>query len=369
MRVLKPETAENRKNKILNWVIHNYVSTGKPVSSELIASGSGLNISSATIRNVLKSLEESGYIEQPHTSGGRVPTDKGYRTYVDNILQLQKLVLSERERIDQEYNNRIEQLDVLMRHTSKTISDLSKCAGFTLFVNTENDAIKRIDFVPMSSKSVLVVLVTHSGAINHFPVILEKAVNIRYLRAFASQINGRLKDIPLKDAPGIIKKELMNQDFNESDDEILKRLVDYFKEVAKEDESVYLEGLSQISQYADKDDFEDFRNIMRVVEERERFSGMLKERLQECSQKHKRLTDQSDRRIVEVTIGSESHIKEFNNFSLVSSSYCVKDKVVGLVGILGHKRMEYPRMISIVDSVSCMVEGMLSQWDDIDFDD
>ncbi len=369
MRILKPETAENRRKKILNWVVYNYVLTGKPVSSELIASRGGFDISSATIRSVLKNLEETDYLEQPHTSGGRIPTDKGYREYVDNILRLQRMALKEKERLEYEYENRIEQLDVLMRHTSKVIADLSKCAGFTLSADMENDAVQRIDFVPMGFKSVLIIIVTHAGIVKHFPVILAESVNKRHLRALSSHINKRLRDIPLLDAARIIWDEFINA--NKADNinrEVLKKLYDYFLNAAKEEESVYLEGLAKISQYAEKDDFEDFRNIMKLLEERDRFSQMIKERLKDCVEK-KRISDQSGKRIVDVTIGSETHIKEFNNFSLITSSYCAKDKVVGLVGILGHKRMEYPKMISIVDSVSYMVENMLSQWEELTLDD
>jgi heat-inducible transcriptional repressor len=369
MRILKPETAENRRKKILNWVVYNYVNTGKPVSSDLIASCGDLDISSATIRSVLKNLEETEYLEQPHTSGGRVPTDKGYREYVDNILQLQRMALNEKDKLEHEYENRIEQLDVLMRHTSKVIANLSKCAGFTLSADMENDVLQRIDFVPMSFKSILVIIVTHSGVVKHFPIVLSEQVNKKYLKALSSQINKRLKDVSVTDASRIIWDEYINVKVKDNiNGEVLKKLYDYFLKAAKEKESVYLEGLAKISQYAEKDDFEDFKNIMRVIEERDSFSHMIKERLRECVEK-KKITNQAGNRIVDVTIGSETQIKEFNNFSLITSTYCVKGKVVGLVGILGNKRMEYPKMISLVDSVSYMVEGMLSQWDEITFND
>ncbi|MCK5357265.1 MAG: hypothetical protein KAJ48_02620, partial [Elusimicrobiales bacterium] len=199
--------------------------------------------------------------------------------------------------------------------------------------------------------------------------ILTEQVNKRYLRALASHINKKLKDIPLSDAARVIWDKFINvSEGNIINGEVLKKLYEYFLNAAKEEESVYLEGLSKISQYAEKDDFEDFRNIMRIIEERDSFSHMIKERLKECVEK-KQISNQGGNRIVDVTIGSETHIKEFNNFSLITSSYCVKDKVVGLVGILGNKRMEYPKMISLVDSVSYMVEGMLSQWDELTFDD
>ena len=117
-------------------------------------------------------------------------------------------------------------------------------------------------------------------------------------------------------------------------------------------------------------DIEDMRNIARVLEEKEKFSHMLRERLKDCAGSSRALAAPGTKKhIVNVTIGSENNIKEFKNFSLVSSSYCMNDKAVGLVGILGYKRMEYPKMISIVDSVSSMVEQILSDWEKVDLED
>ncbi|MEK7721892.1 MAG: HTH domain-containing protein, partial [Elusimicrobiota bacterium] len=145
MRVLKPEAARDRKENILNWVVYNYVSTGHPVSSEAIAKEGRFNVSSATIRNVLKELEETGHLYQPHTSGGRIPSDSGYRSYVDNIFRLQRLAATEKDRLESEYDRRVEQLDVFLKHTSKMLADTSKWAGFVMSADMELDSVKRLD--------------------------------------------------------------------------------------------------------------------------------------------------------------------------------------------------------------------------------
>ncbi|MDA8130592.1 MAG: heat-inducible transcriptional repressor HrcA [Elusimicrobia bacterium] len=368
MRVLKPEVAQDRKEKILNWVVYNYVSTGRPVSSELIAEEGRFNVSSATIRNILKELETEGYLFQPHTSGGRIPSDKGYRAYVDNVMRLQHMAAAEKERLEREYDRRIEQLDGFLKHTSRMLSDMSQWAGFVMSADLDLDSVKRLDLLSMGPKSVLSVMFTHSGIIKHAAFSLENTAEKGAVKAVSLHLNKRLKDLPLTDLPQVIFKEFLAKEKDKGITELLKKLVDYFKDLARREDALYLEGLSRIFSNLEEGSVEDMRSIARLLEEKERFSGLLRERLRDCAVKTRALAEPGKRHVVDVTIGSENSIKEFKNFSLVSSSYCINDKAVGLVGILGYKRMEYPRMISLVDTVSSMMEDMLGEWDKIDLD-
>jgi len=364
MRVLKPEIAQDRKEKILNWVVYHYVSTGKPISSDIIAAKGGFNVSSATIRNILKELEESGYLYQAHTSGGRIPSDKGYRVYVDNLSRLQKLAAAEKARVEEEHERRIEQLDGFLKHTSKVISELSRCAGFVISADIQEDSIRRLDLISLAPKSVLSVLFAHTGIMKHAAFTLEKPLEKGFVRNLSLRLDRRLKDAPVADAARIIWEEFANKSGG-PEQELLRKLVEYFNRLSADNDQVYLEGLSRIYENLESGDIEEMRDIARLLEEKERFSRMLRERLKDCSAKSKALAAPgSGKHIVDVTIGSENDIKEFKNFSLVSSSYCMNEKAVGLVGILGYKRMEYPRMISIVESVSSMVEQMLADWEE-----
>ena len=369
MRVLKPEVAQDRKEKILNWVVYNYVSTGRPVSSEVIAEEGRFNVSSATIRNILKELEETGYLYQAHTSGGRIPSDKGYRSYVDNVMRMQRMAAVEKDRLEAEYDQRVEQLDGFLKHTSKMISDMSQWAGFVMSADTELDSVKRLDLISVGARSVLSVMFSHSGLIKHTAFTLENPVEKMTVKSISMRLNKRLRDLPISDAAVIIAKEFMGREKEKGAAELLKKLSEYFNGLVKGDDSLYLDGLSRIYSNLEDSSLEDMRDMARLLEEKERFSGLLRERLRDCSVKHKALVHPGKRHIVDVTIGSENSIKEFKNFSLVSSSYCMKDKTVGLVGILGYKRMEYPRMISLVGTVSSMMEEMLGEWDKMDFDE
>lgn len=369
MRVLKPEVAQDRKDKILNWVVYNYVSTGRPVSSELIAEEGRFSVSSATIRNILKELETEGYLFQPHTSGGRIPSDKGYRAYVDNIVRMQRLAAGEKERLEREYDSRVEQLDGFLKHTSRMLSDMSQWAGFVMSADMNLDSVKRLDLLSMGPHSVLSVMFAHSGLIKHAAFQLEHAADKSAVKALSVRLNKRLRDLPISDLPQVIFKEFMAREHDKGLAELLRKLADYFKGLARSEDALYLEGLSRIFSNLEEGSVEDMRSIARLLEEKERFSGLLRERLRDCALKTKALGEPGKRHVVDVTIGSENSIKEFKNFSLVSSSYCMNNKAVGLVGILGYKRMEYPRMISLVDTVSSMMEDMLGEWDKLDFEE
>ncbi|MBI4802823.1 MAG: heat-inducible transcription repressor HrcA [Elusimicrobia bacterium] len=368
MRVLKPEIAQDRKNRILNWVVYNYVSTGKPVSSDVIASRGGFKVSSATIRSILKELEDTGYLFQAHTSAGRIPSDKGYRAYVDNITRLQKLAAIEKERVEEEYERRVEELDGFLKATSRVIADLSHWAGFVMSADIRDDAIKRLDLISLGPRSILSVLFAHSGIIKHAAFSLETVFDRNSVRNLSSKLNKRLKDAPVADAAKIIWREFLHKGAWAAETGLLKKLLDYFNNLSRDSDLVYLEGLSRIYENLETGDMGNVREIARVLEEKDKFSRLLKERLKDCSAGNSALAVSGKRHAVNVTIGSENHIREFKNFSLVSSAYCMNARAVGLVGILGDKRMEYPKMISIVDSVSSMVEDMLSGWDKLELE-
>ena len=370
MRVLKPEAAQDRKEKILNWVVYNYVSTGRPVSSELIALEGKFNVSSATIRNILKELEAEGYLYQPHTSGGRIPTDAGYRAYVDNVIKLQRLAAAERNRVEEEYERRIEQLDGFLRNTSRMLADMSRCAGFVVSSDMQSDSIKRLDLISAGSRNIISMLFAHSGLIKHAAFTLENPIDKAQLRLLSARLNRRLRDVPVSDAAAIIWKEFQLPETDTAKTELLRRLAEYLDSLSRTDDMLFFEGLNRIFENIEPENLEEVRSMARLLDEKERFAAMMRERLRSCSVRRDVLPEPGRRsHQIEVTIGSENQIREFRNFSLISSAYCLNERTVGMVGILGYKRMEYPKMISIVDSVSSMVEEILGEWEGLEFDD
>lgn len=371
MRILKPEVAKQRKEKILNWLVYQYITTGKPISSNDIFSSKLFGLSPATIRNILKELDDEGYLEQVHISGGRIPTDKAYRFYIDNLLSMQAIAEKEKEKIEIEYERRIAELDYFLKYSTKLLSDLTNKIGFSIVNDISDEHIKRIDIVKVSNFNYLFILITHSGIIKHYPISIEKNIDKANLRAIVSTLNKRFKDLTLKD----IKKALIKDFINKDETGIYTAIYKLIESIIKEEEDLLIEGLNRI--YRESDDFsiEELRAISKLLEEKEKFSRLLKEKFEDKIKQIRKEEDSNKidydktskksrkRHLIDVSIGSENQIKELQNFSLISSCYSLKDKSYGVIGVIGHKRMEYPRVISIVDAVSDMIEEILTEWD------
>ncbi len=363
MRVVKPEIINQRKELILNWLTHRYITLGKPVSSQEIFDSGVIKVSPATIRSILKQLDEEGYLDQVHTSGGRIPTDKAYRFYIDSILKAQSIAEEEKERIEIEYEKKMAELDYFLKNTTKLLSDLTKKVGFSMVSDIKSEEIKRIDIVNVSSSSCILIIITVSGIIKHYPLILPSKIEKSKIRSIVQLLNKRLKGVTIKEVGEIIKKDYLLKDKSG----IFKAIYDVFVAVLNDDE-IFIEGISKIYEDEENDiSIEDIKNISRLLEEKERFSKILKERFSEALNRIKMIesdkTKQEKKHFIDVSIGSENKIRELGNFSIITSCYSIRDKNCGLIGIIGHRRMEYPRIISIIDSVSSAIEDILREWE------
>ncbi|MEF3279791.1 MAG: heat-inducible transcriptional repressor HrcA [Elusimicrobiota bacterium] len=361
MRILKPEVAKERKEKILNWLIYRYITTGNPVSSGEIFENGNFSISPASIRNILKELDDEGFLEQVHTSGGRIPTDKAYRLYIDNILKAQNIAEAEKEKIEIEYDRRIAELDYFLKHTTKILSDLTRKVGFSIVSDISNEHIKRIDIVQVSDRGYILIIVTVTGIIKHYPFVVSKSSEKISVKTAISKLNKSMKDLSIREAKDRLLKDFLPKD----EGGIFHAVYDIFLAILKEEDELFIDGITRMYEETDEFSLEDIRMISKLLEEKERFTKILKERFMEAMSSRKEISSGSseNRRVIDVRIGSENKIKELDNFSMVTSSYCLKDKSYGLIGIIGHRRMEYPKIISIVDAIGSMIEDVLKEWD------
>lgn len=354
MRIVKPEVAKERKEKILRWVVQQFVENRRPVGSQLIASSALKDISSATIRNIMKALEEEGYLYQPHTSGGRIPTDKAYRYYVDYLTGVQRMAAQERERIEKQYDERVNELDNVMVTTSRLLAQLSGAAGFVYTTSVDEQVVKRLDFLPIGPGLILAVLVTEAGTVRHWPVRLGYDLAPAKLRLLSNFINSEITGMTLKDAQRFLWQYI------KSDHREIADVADLAVQVLKDmqtpqtsAEELYVEGLGRMLANTEEADYEDLKQMMRVLEERQRLSGLLAEKMEDLRRSGKQ---------VAVSIGSENEIKELQNVSIVSSAYRVGDKTVGMLGIIGPKHMQYTKVMSLVKFIGDLLEGSISAW-------
>jgi len=337
----------NRKKKILQTVISHYARTGKPVASSMIVRDYDFPFSSATVRNILSELEEEGYLTHPYTSAGRIPTDKGYRFYVDRLMEVQKLTGEEERRIEREYRVKRRGLEEFMRQTSKTLSTISHHAGFILSPALDKSFLKHIELIPLGDSNILAILLTHAGLIREEVIQLKYDVDIQQLYKVSRLLNRRLSGLRVSE----VREEISKLVEEESSEylklfEAAKWLVS--QALASQESEIYVEGSANIlaSMRENLHDYAGVRSIFRALEEKRIVLDIVR-----------RLTRSEG---IKVLIGKENLFPEMNNFSVVSSTYKFGNRIVGALGIIGPKRMEYPKMVALVDFVAKIVNDMLN---------
>ncbi|MBI1979532.1 MAG: heat-inducible transcription repressor HrcA [Elusimicrobia bacterium] len=377
MRALDQEELGQRKRKVLQYVIHEFVRTGKPVGSQSVASTSRLGLSPATIRHVLSELEKEDMIIQPHTSAGRVPTDKGYRLYVDSLVELQRLAIQEQTRIQNEYEARVREVEDFMNHTSRMLSTLSHYSGFVMTPKWDRNIFSCLELVPISSHRILCAMVSESGLAKHFVIASNIEISRDKLRVIARLINEHCRGCSLQEVKNRILEKL--EDVQQEYRDTLSVAKEIAEEIKKFSENeLYLDGTSNILALPDFSSASELQNLLKIIEEKQILANLLEGELAEEEGKKDRNQSREKeskeirkggiespmaraRTKVHVRIGSENKNKILQNISLVSSTYQLSDKTVGVLGILGPKRMEYPKMIALVDYVSQMVNRFLNE--------
>lgn len=338
-----------RKQKILQGVIHSYIQTARPVSSKLIAEKFGLGLSPATIRNVLSELEEEGYLIQPHTSAGRIPTDKGYRYYVDSLIEIQRLTLEEEERFRCEHELHLQELEETMVQTSKMLSLVSHYTGFVLAPKLEKSTFKHLELIPVQSKRILVILITSGGLVKHRLIDVSQDISLPKLQSVAHLLNRLLQGLTLAEVRSKIFEKLEEE--RRTHEELLGLVRQLSFQTFDIGDELYLEGAANILSLPDFADYQKIRSVFQIIEEKKLFSQMLKNKVY-----HQGLANRG----VEVFIGEENPYPELSECSVVTSTYKMDDRILGILGILGPKRMEYGRMIGLVDMVGRWLEELFT---------
>ncbi len=362
MRILKEETAKQRKQAILRWIIQEFTRIKKPIGSQLIAKKGKFNLSSASIRNIMKELENEGYLYQSHTSGGRIPTDKAYRFYVNYLSEVQKLAIGHKENIEKQYQEQMNEIDKLMVQTSKTLAMLSHSAGFVLASNIYEQTVRRIDFIPLAMRSFLVVLVMDSGTVRHWPVRLNYEIFPQRLRVLSTFLNHEISGLSLHEAQKRLYKYIDTQSEELKDTASLTmRFLEHVDNRTEIEQDLHIEGISQLMKTMSEIENRDFLNMLNIMEDKRKFANMLSEKLNEYTKE----LPKKDASRIRVTIGSENELKELQGLSMVSCTYKIGKKAVGLLGVLGPRHMQYSKMISLVNYVSTLMEKTLHKWDEL----
>ncbi len=337
-----------RSRKILEAIVEDYIASAEPVGSKSVSCRHQMGLSPATVRNVMADLEAMGYLASPHASAGRIPTDKGYRFYVDTLLQLRPLKAEERERIERQYASSDRRIDEVLREAVKSLSRLSRYAGIVMAPRVEATVFRHIDFVPLAPGRVLVIFVSRSGEVQN--KIIETGINLpaATLEQMTNYLNRVMNGLPLDAVREKIAAE-MAQAKIEHDDLQQRVLALSGQALAGEDENarVYIEGTSNILDQPEFADVERMRQLYRVFEQKSQLVDLL---------------DRSRRAHgIQIFIGNETSHSAIAGCSLVTATYETREGTIGSLGVIGPSRMPYGQVIPIVDYTARIVSQLLEE--------
>ena len=348
----REETISERSRDVLRELIREHIKTGEPVGSRKLAKLTRETLSPATIRNVVSDLEELGLVTQPHTSAGRIPTEKGYRFYVESLLENRVLPVKELERIRQSLEQETDPGE-LMAKTSQILSAVSDNVGFVLAPPMNLAVMRHIEFVEISDHRILVILVTRGGLVQHKLIQTGEKFSQQDLHEAARYLVENFEGRTLHE----IREDLIRLMTEEKAlyDRLLRNVVVLGSASLAESgqtsssSEVYLGGAARLIHKPELADVNQMITLFETFEQKSRLVKILSECLKvDCERPT-------------VTIGLEKHLPGMQDWALISSPYSYDDHIAGSLGILGPSRMEYEKAISLVDYVAKLFGKILSR--------
>jgi heat-inducible transcriptional repressor len=339
---------DERRKKILWAIIQSHIDLNIPIGSLLITKRYPFGLSPATIRNIMAKLEEMGYITQPHTSAGRIPTEKGYRFYVDTLLEEDTLSLS--ESLSNELSTRLQNTEKdnesLLKEASRTLSLLSKYLAVAIPPRIEDTVLKHIKFIKYRKKKVLAVLISEEGIVKNIFIELDRIYTQQQLDKAANYLNNKFYGLTIRETQERLAYQLFRE--KEALDKFILNMLHLFKDmISSAVDNFSFNGLSGTAYLPDFVDIKHIKEILKAIEDK-RFMLKL-------------LNHISDWQGTRVFVGMENIMPAMKELSMVVSTYSDKKRARGAIGIIGPARMNYRKLIPIVDHTAKALTKILSE--------
>jgi heat-inducible transcriptional repressor len=338
-------TLDDRKLEVLRAIVEDYVATQEPVGSKALVERHHLRVSSATVRNDMAVLEDEGYLRQPHTSAGRVPTDKGYRLFVDKLSRIKPLTPAERRAIERFLMGAVD-LDDVVHRTVRLLAQLTRQVAVVQYPSLARSRVRHVELVPISGTRLMVVMITDTGRVEQRLVELPGPTSGEDVTEIRQLINERLGGLALGETTALVQamqeqvKPELRPHMNSLATVLLETLVE------RTEERVALAGTANLTRGGILDFSGTIRPILEALEEE---VILLK------------LFGQADRTMTRVRIGDENEIEDLRGTSVVTTGYGPGSTAVGGLGVLGPTRMDYPATIATVRAVARYVGEVLAQ--------
>lgn len=326
---------DERKKKVLQAIVEEYINTAEPVSSNAITQNHGLECSSATIRNEMSELEKTGFLDKTHTSSGRIPSEKGYRYYVDELLNDNDISLEEIKYISSKLETKVNEIEDLTKITANTISEVTHYTTVSIGLKTTKQLIEEIKFVLLGSRMMMAVIVTDSGLIKETIIKFDEDINEKQVETINYMFNNKLKYQPIETIDRPLEEYLYDEMTYSVN--VIKPIIEQIKKVLEEEDKIYLEGTNKSFDLPEFNSLEVAKNFVNILDTKELMADMLNSGFAED---------------INVYIGEENEKQELKDFSVVTFKHKVNGKDIGTIGIIGPKRMDYSKVISVMKYIN-----------------
>ena len=337
----------DREREILNAVVNSYITSAEPVGSRTVVKRFDLEWSAATVRNIMSDLEEHGYLQQVHTSSGRVPTDLGYRYYVDHLMRVHRLTLQERRRIEGEFQHRLDDVNALLRHTSHLLALVSHQAGLAEMPDTRQALVQQFELVPLGENRMSVLMVDNFGTVHSVttsPGVAKDPSKIESLNAF---LNQNFRGIAMGSLSDMVRTKL--SELVDEQHELAQSALEVLDLVpVRKETKLFLGGTVQLFEQPEFQQVEQARTVFGLLEEHDRLITVLRKAVSDGDGQAIFISKHED------NMGAEG-------IGVVASSYEVDGQPAGLIGVLGPRRMPYSRLTAVVQYTAGLLGRILTR--------
>ena len=342
--MIQEQELSERKLKILQAIIKNYLETGEPVGSRTISKYTDLNLSSATIRNEMADLEELGYILQPHTSAGRIPSDKGYRLYVDMLMEQKEQELSE---MQDQMLEKADKMDQLLKQAAKVLANSTNYATLVSSPMNNRNRIKFIQLTMVDEEQMIAVIVLDGNVIKNKIIHVDEPINNENLLKLNMLLNTTLNGMSIEEINlGLIARLKEGAGIHS---EVVGNVLDAVADVIQVDEDmqIYTSGATNIFKYPELSDKQSAQEIISAFEEKQQLTDLVTQTL-----------SNEENTGIQVYIGDEAPVKTMKDCSVVTATYELGDGVKGTIGIIGPKRMDYENVLKSMKRLQSDLDQM-----------
>ncbi|KAB3539090.1 heat-inducible transcription repressor HrcA [Alkaliphilus pronyensis] len=336
----------DRKLKILQAIIQDYIQTAEPIGSRTLTKRYDLGVSPATIRNEMADLEELGFLMQPHTSAGRVPSDKAYRLYVDALMTKTKNTNYQKTFIKANLLKKFVEVERLLQYSSKVLSELTRYTSLALTPQIKGNKLKFLQLVPIDSENLVAIIVTDTGVIKKPLLKITGGFDEASIQKVSNLLNEKLAGLSIMDIESQLIQELNNEIYKCNN--IIEKVVpELFQTLERLDDfELFLNGTTNIFNFPEFSDIFKAKSFLSMLEEKEVI---------------KNLVSTSDNEGITISIGNENCYSEVKEYSLVTATFKISGSSIGWLSVIGPTRMDYANVINIMGQISKHINQLLKK--------